>query len=89
LGTYFHAYTHFKVTLHAFACSLVNGEPQPLEASELRWVKPPELSGFPMGKIDRQIAIRLNHLPVDMVKKIQKTVVRSFCRASQFFSDRH
>ncbi len=57
IGTYQHAYTHFRVTLHAFWCSLVNGgEPRPLEANELCWVRPAELTGYPMGKIDRQIA---------------------------------
>ncbi|MDR3576567.1 MAG: A/G-specific adenine glycosylase [Anaerolineaceae bacterium] len=58
-GIYRHAYTHFRVTLHAFLCELVSGEPQPLEASELRWVKPAELDLFPMGKIDRLIAARI------------------------------
>ena len=55
-GVYRHAYTHFRVTLHAFHCRLAAGEPQPLVAGELRWVTQPELAGFPMGKIDRQIA---------------------------------
>jgi A/G-specific adenine glycosylase len=55
-GVYRHAYTHFKVTLHAFACRLLDGEPRALQASEIRWVQPGELGEFPMGKIDRQIA---------------------------------
>ena len=59
LGVYRHAYTHFKVVLHAFACTLVTGEPQPQVASELCWALPAELPDFPMGKIDRQIAHRL------------------------------
>lgn len=59
IGVFTHAYTHFKVTLHAFYCSLIAGEPKPLEASELRWVKADQLSEFPMGKIDRIIANRL------------------------------
>jgi A/G-specific adenine glycosylase len=58
-GVYRHAYTHFRVTLHAFRCTLDGGEPRPLEASEIRWVLPGDLSTFPMGKIDRQIAERL------------------------------
>jgi A/G-specific adenine glycosylase len=61
-GIYEHAYTHFKVTLHAFICSLNGREPQPLEASELRWVDPTELAQFPMGKIDRAIARRMESL---------------------------
>ena len=57
LGVYHHAYTHFRVTLHAFLCKLVNGnEPKPLEASALRWANLEELVNFPMGKIDRQIS---------------------------------
>jgi len=61
-GIYRHAYTHFRVTLHAFYCQLIAGEPQPLQASELRWVKPVELADYPMGKIDRQIASLLSPL---------------------------
>lgn len=60
LGIYRHAYTHFRVTLHAFCCSLRNGtEPDSIQVNDLRWVKPARLSEFPMGKIDRQIAARL------------------------------
>ena len=59
-GVYRHAYTHFKVTLHAFLCRLSNGStPVLLEASEMAWVTPPELVDYPMGKIDRQISMRL------------------------------
>ncbi|MFM8321102.1 MAG: A/G-specific adenine glycosylase [Chloroflexota bacterium] len=57
LGVYRHAYTHFKVTLHAFECTLQPGqEPRPVQAADVRWVTPPELTAYPMGKIDRQIA---------------------------------
>jgi A/G-specific adenine glycosylase len=55
-GVYQHAYTHFRVTLHAFSCTLIAGEPQLLHASELRWVLPAQLNDFPMGKIDRMIS---------------------------------
>jgi A/G-specific adenine glycosylase len=59
-GVYRHAYTHFRVTLHAFCCTLPNGQtPQPLQVNDLRWVSPHELPGYPMGKIDRQIARNL------------------------------
>ena len=60
LGIYKHAYTHFRVTIHAFTCTLLEGqEPRPLHASEIRWVRPEKLGDFPMGKVDRQIARRL------------------------------
>jgi A/G-specific adenine glycosylase len=59
-GVYRHAYTHFKVTLHAFTCRLRDGEtPQPIEASQLVWAEIAELENYPMGKIDRQIARRI------------------------------
>jgi A/G-specific adenine glycosylase len=57
LGIYRHAYTHFRVTLHAFTCTLQDGaEPQALQVSDLRWVSVQELDHYPMGKMDRQIA---------------------------------
>ena len=59
LGIYRHAYTHFRITLHAFLCKLTDGEPKPIEAAELAWVIPAELVNYPMGKVDRQIAGRL------------------------------
>lgn len=60
LGVFRHAYTHFRVTLHAFSCILRNGaEPQPVEVSDLRWVPVGQLGDYPMGKIDRQISVLL------------------------------
>lgn len=56
VGIYQHAYTHFRVRLHAFRCRLSAGEPAPLQASELRWVTLNQLRQYPMGKIDRRIA---------------------------------
>lgn len=59
IGVYQHAYTHFRVTLHAFLCSLLNGEPQNLAHRALQWTSLQDLPAFPMGKIDRQIASAL------------------------------
>ena len=59
LGVYQHAYTHFRITLHAFACKLLEGEPCPVEAAELVWAAAPDLAKYPMGKVDRLIARRL------------------------------
>lgn len=61
IGVYRHAYTHFRVTLHAYECRLIRGEPRAIHASDLRWVKPQALSRYPMGKIDRQIARQLHN----------------------------
>jgi len=58
-GIYRHAYTHFRITLHAYNCCLLEGEPQPLQASELLWVPLGKLADYPMGKVDRLIASAL------------------------------
>ena len=58
-GIYRHAYTHFRITLHAFRCRLSAGEPVAVEASQLAWVLPANLPDYPMGKVDRQIANKL------------------------------
>jgi len=58
-GIYSHAYSHFRITLHAFLCAPDGSEPQALEAVELAWVAPDSLEAYPMGKVDRQIARRL------------------------------
>lgn len=60
LGIYRHAYTHFRVTLHAFICNLVQGEPQKLGHTDLAWAAPETLANYPMGKIDRAIALQLS-----------------------------
>ncbi len=62
LGVFRHAYTHFKVTLHAFYCALTGGEPRAVEVSDIRWVRLDELAAFPMGKIDRQISRHLSEV---------------------------
>jgi len=61
LGVYRHAFTHFRITLHAFWCSIIDSQAHPSELlfyehNDLRWVEPALLSSYPMGKVDRQIA---------------------------------
>ena len=51
LMTYGHAYSHFRVTLHVFACRSDRGRPRPLGCAACRWVKVDELGdyAFPSG----------------------------------------
>jgi A/G-specific adenine glycosylase len=56
LGVFRHAYTHFKVILHAFFCRIASGEPSPIQASEITWCDLDHLSDYPMGKLDRMIS---------------------------------
>lgn len=52
LGIVQHAYTHFKVTVHAFRCELMESS----GTRGLKWVLLGDLEKYPMGKVDRQIA---------------------------------
>lgn len=59
-GEYQHAYTHFKISLHAFLCAIEDhAQPKNLESDALAWVRVSELGDYPMGKVDRQIAKKL------------------------------
>lgn len=59
-GVYHHAYTHYKVTMHAFLCSQKYGKSIENHSTKiLQWVTPDQLGQFPMGKINRQIANKL------------------------------
>lgn len=61
-GVYQHAYTHFRVTLHAFLCELKDKQPQKLYHQDLSWSPVVDLPEFPMGKIDRQISNALQSM---------------------------
>ena len=59
MGEFHHAYTHFRITLHAFHCKLPGTQVKPVEAEEMAWVPVELLDKYPMGKVDRLIARRL------------------------------
>lgn len=52
-----HAYTHFKITLHAFNCTLAPDSPPPTchECQDLQWVTVDELVNFAFSRADRYI----------------------------------
>ncbi len=50
-----HGFTHFRITLHAFTCTYVSGEPQALGVRAWAWVTPDELDAYSFGKADRQV----------------------------------
>ncbi len=45
-----HAYTHFKVTLHVYRCTIIAGVPTPNFHTELRWVAREQFNAFPFPK---------------------------------------
>jgi len=41
-----HAYSHFKITLHAFHCAYVRGRPRALGVRAWKWIRPKDLVRF-------------------------------------------
>ena len=54
-----HAYTHFRITLHAFHARHTGGAPQALGCDDWRWVAVEELGAFPFPVTDRKIIAAL------------------------------
>lgn len=54
-----HAYTHFRITLTAFACTLADGSPNP-HGRTWRWASLPERNRLPFSKADRLIALAID-----------------------------
>ena len=55
-----HAFTHFRITLHAFACRYIGAlpphtEPQKLGVRDWTWTRINELSRYSFGKADRMV----------------------------------
>lgn len=55
LGQIKHAYTHFRITLHAFQARHVAGEPQHIGVDRHAWVTLEELDGYAFAVTDRKI----------------------------------
>lgn len=59
-----HAFTHFKITLHAFDCRYLGAlppykQPQALQALDWVWVSEEQLARYSFGKADRQVIAEL------------------------------
>ena len=55
LTTIEHAYTHFRITLHAFRCQWLTGKPKALDCQDYQWGSPKHFSDLPFSKADRKI----------------------------------
>jgi A/G-specific adenine glycosylase len=54
-----HAFTHFRISLHAFACRYLSGPPQTIGAQAFAWVWPEQFSRYSFGKADREVIAAL------------------------------
>lgn len=50
-----HAYSHFRVTLHAFPCRIRNGPPKTVDCAGWRWASADDLASLAFSKADREI----------------------------------
>lgn len=50
-----HAYSHFRVHIHAFECTYVSGEPRCLACDDLKWVRPGDLARYAFPAANKKI----------------------------------
>lgn len=62
LCTIEHSFTHFHMTLYAFQCRWLSGEPQCIGCAALRWVRLDELDVFAFPVADQKIISHLRAL---------------------------
>lgn len=54
-----HAYSHFKITLHAYWCTINSGTPIPKSSTELNWVALDEIDNYPFPKANKVLIEKL------------------------------
>jgi A/G-specific adenine glycosylase len=60
-----HAYTHFRITMHAFHCRLVSGRPHALGCADWNWITLDDVERFAFSAADHKIitALRVSSEP--------------------------
>lgn len=66
-----HGYSHFSITLHAFAARFLHGRPRALGCADWRWIDPDELDQFAFPRADRRIIEHLSagQVPSGLLRK--------------------
>ncbi|MCC5925098.1 MAG: A/G-specific adenine glycosylase [Bacteroidetes bacterium] len=54
-----HAYSHFKITMHAFTCDIASGKPSPKSSDAIKWVHVHQLKEYPFPKANRSLTQKL------------------------------
>jgi A/G-specific adenine glycosylase len=62
-----HAFTHFKITLYAYECQLIEGTPQAIGCADWRWVTLDTIDQFAFGAADRQVIAELRARPTRLL----------------------
>jgi A/G-specific adenine glycosylase len=64
-----HAYSHFKITMHAFWCRIKKGTPKPHSSDQLKWVHLSNIDHFPFPKANKSIISDLISLEEKSLQK--------------------
>lgn len=64
-----HAYSHFRITLHAFWCRIDEGIPKPNSSTALRWVTIEEMNNLPFPTANKHVLNNLSNLTTDQLVK--------------------
>jgi A/G-specific adenine glycosylase len=59
MATVEHAYSHFKITLHAFQCRWVRGRPRAVGCAAWKWIAPRDLAQYAFPAANRKVIARL------------------------------
>jgi len=54
-----HAYTHFRMTMHAYHCRHIGGEPRAIECADWAWTTITDLDAYALSTADRKIVAAL------------------------------
>ncbi len=50
-----HAYSHFRITLYAFRCSIARGRPRSVTGEPIEWIRPESLDAYPFPRASRRL----------------------------------
>jgi A/G-specific adenine glycosylase len=56
-----HGYSHFRITLYAFACDYISGTPQKIGVADFAWVTLGDLEQYAFPVTDQKIITLLRH----------------------------
>ncbi len=62
LVTVHHTYSHFRLVMHTYFCTLVSGTPKTIDCNDFRWCNFDELRKYPYSKADLKILDALDAL---------------------------
>lgn len=57
-----HVYSHFKITLHSYWCTIINGDPQPNSSQEIKWVSLEKMDQYPFPKANKTLIRNIQSL---------------------------